>query len=353
MATATVREAAGRVCDALRLDRRLRVLGGDGALRGQLCAHAAAAASSETPVVCVAADDASARTVAIDAAFFLGTRVDDVAAGSGPIMVVPEVETSPYADVSPDPRAVGARLGALSRIGQPDGPRLIVFGLRSLMRRTLPASAMARLRRAWATDDDLDPREAIEHLVRCGYGRVDVVEDPGTFAVRGGVLDVWVPRDRFPARLEWFGDEIERIRSFDPQSQRSLRQLDRCVVHPVRETISTSAEPLRNRVLALADRVNAPSSKSRQVIDNLQQGLDFFGIDAIAPVFHDEMDPVWAYLPAGARWIVEEPQSLASLAARIEEELSQQHALAVADHQLVASPDELMVGSTQTDDKLD
>jgi transcription-repair coupling factor (superfamily II helicase) len=354
MASASVREAARRVCDALASGRRISVLGADGALRGLMCAHAARQASVAAPVVYVAPGDAAARTVAADAAFFLGTRPEDTgAAGHGPILVVPDVDTSPYADVSPDPRAIGARLGALARIGGTHGPRLVVFGLRSLLRRTLPAAAMRAHCVTWATDDEVEPRQAIDHLVAAGYLRCDVVEDPGTFAVRGGVLDVWVPRHRFPARLEWFGDEIERIRSFDPQSQRSLRAIDACRVHPVRETIVTTQAPLRTKVLAIADRVNAPSSKSRQVIENLDRGLDFFGIDAIAPVFHDGMDPVWSHLPAGTRWIVERPDGLASLGARIEEQLHQQYAQSVADHRIVAVPEELFVDSAALEAQLE
>jgi transcription-repair coupling factor (superfamily II helicase) len=354
MATASVREAARRVCDSLDSDQRLTVLGGDGALRGLLCAQAARRATIEAPVVYVAPDDAAARTVATDAAFFLGTRPDDIhAAGDGPVLVVPDVDTSPYADVSPDPRAVGARLAALSRIGSPDGPRLIVFGLRSLMRRTLPRQALLRRSATWMTDEEVPPSDAVEILLAAGYARADVVEDPGTFAVRGGVLDVWVPRSRFPSRLEWFGDEIERIRSFDPQSQRSLRQIDACRIHPVRETITTTADSLRTRVLALADRVNAPSSKSRQIVDNLERGLDFFGIDALAPVFHDGMDPAWSHVPERARWIVEQPDALAALAARIEEELTGQYRQAVADHRLVAAPSDLSCDTAETTQRLE
>jgi transcription-repair coupling factor (superfamily II helicase) len=83
-----------------------------------------------------------------------------------------------------------------------------------------------------------------------------------------------------------FGDEIERMRLFDPETQRSLRPIEQCPIHPVRETVPTIPGPLRARVLALADASETPSSKSRQVLENLEAGVDFFGVEALAPVFH-------------------------------------------------------------------
>jgi transcription-repair coupling factor (superfamily II helicase) len=163
---------------------------------------------------------------------------------------------------------------------------LIVASVRSLLRRVIAPAALlgcARAGRA-ATCSSATRRRAT--LERAGYLRVDVVEDPGTYAVRGGVIDVYVPSLRFPVRIELFDDEIERMRLFDPETQRSLRPIEHCPIHPVRETVATIPGPLRARVLALADAIGTPSSKSRQVLENLEAGVDFFGVEALTPVFH-------------------------------------------------------------------
>ncbi|MCA9707212.1 MAG: transcription-repair coupling factor [Myxococcales bacterium] len=345
MAIHSAREASTLVAEALAHARPLRILGAQGALRGMLLA-AAARADEASPVVFVARDDATARTVASDTAFFLGeateagrTALDD------PILVVPEIDVSPYADLSPDPRAVGARLAALHRLGhrgrEADVPpaRVVIVSVRALVRRTIAPEAFAGLCRTLTVHEEVEREEIIEALQAAGYGRTDVVEDPGTFAVRGGVMDVFVPLLRFPVRLEWFGDEIERMRLFDPDSQRSLRAIESCPIHPVRETIPTTREPLRARVLALADAGNVPTSKSRQVLENLQAGLDFFGIDALTPVFHDGMAPLWEHLPQDARWLVEDPAALWHLAQRMEQERAEEHARAVESLRLVAPPE--------------
>ena len=344
-------EAAKLVASALRLPRPVRVLGADGAVRGLLLAQCAQELAG--PVLYVAPDDATARSVATDAAFVLGVPPPggslDV---DGPILVLPEPDTSPYADVSPDPRAVGARLAALLRLstaadtdpdGKADTPRIIVASSRALMRRAMPREAFAGLCRTWRVGDELPRPDAIEALLDAGYVRADVVEDPATFAVRGGVMDVWVPRLRFPVRLEWFGDEVERLRLFDPDSQRSQREIDTLVVHPVRETVATTDAPMRSKILALADAAEVPSSKTSTVLENLSQGRDFFGIDALAPLFHDAMVPVWTYLPEHVGWMVEEPVALRSLAERLHETLVDEHARAIEARTIVAEPDAFAV----------
>ncbi len=292
----------------------------------------------------VAADDASARAVVRDVAFFMGAQPDD-RTQDGDILLVPEVDVSPYADVSPDPRQVASRLAALGRLLGEHPPKIVVTSVRSMMRRVLPRAAFETMQTRWRTDEELDRDDAVASLGRAGYQRVDVVEDPGTFAVRGGVMDVFIPRYRFPLRIEWFGDDIERMRLFDPDSQRSLREVESCFVDPVRETIVTRTTPLRPAVLAIADHVTAPSSKTRQVCENLERGVDFFGIDALTPAFHDGMEPLWTYFGDHAAWFVEEREALVGLAERIHDAASEEYERGRAAHMLLAEVEGFFVSA--------
>jgi transcription-repair coupling factor (superfamily II helicase) len=292
-------------------------------------------------LVYLARDESHAREVADDVAFFAGTtgHGEDAIGPGADILLVPEIDTSPYADASADPRSVATRLAAASRI-HAGKPKLVVLSLRSLRRRVMPVSAFEAHSHSWRLGEEVDREEAIASLVASGYQRVEIVEDPGSFAVRGAVMDVFVPLGRFPARLEWFGDEIERIRLFDPESQRSLREVDELLVHPVRETIHTARGDLRSALLALSDRVEAPSSVTRQVLDNLQAGIEFFGIEGLTPIFHDAMVPLWDHFPVDARWYVDDPEAMVGLAKRLESELESEYETALKNRRLVASPAE-------------
>lgn len=342
--------ALPRVLASLREARRTRVLGASPGFRGLLLARAMLDPDAKGPLFFLAADDTSARSVAADVAFFAGVP-DPTVDVEGPILLVSEVDTSPYADVSPDPRSVALRLAGLSRLADSEAPpKMIIASLRSFMRRVMPAGAFDSHCHLWGKGGELEREEAVGVLLAAGYQRSDVVEDPGTFAVRGGVMDVYVPRNRFPVRLEWFGDEIERLRLFDPDSQRSLREVEELLVHPVRETIVTAGrtvkKDLRPAVLAIGDEVEAPTSKTRQVIENLEQELEFFGIEAITPVFHDQLVPLSTYLPEGARWYVDEPEALVGLAERIGEEYAQQYERGREDRAIASRPEDFFIGAS-------
>ncbi|MGH1342254.1 MAG: transcription-repair coupling factor [Nannocystales bacterium] len=342
--------AAERVAEALVGGQRMRVLGADGPVRGLCLARAARHALGEAPVVMLAPDDVTGRAIVKDVAFFLGLTSDD-RHQDGEILYIPELDVSPYADVSADPRVVGARLAALGRLLGDDPPKLVVTSVRSLARRVIPKDAFARVRQAWSTNDEIDRDVAASALLAAGYTRVDVVEDPGTFAVRGGVMDVFVPRYHFPLRIEWFGDEIERMRMFDPDSQRSLRDVESVMIDPVRETIVTRTSEVRGALLEIADHVTAPSSKTRLVCDNVDKGVDFFGIDALAPAFHDRMDPLWTYLEDAA-WYVEDRSALVGLAHQQAEVHCEAYERARANHNLAADVDAFFVPPESVDEML-
>ena len=344
MATASVHEAAKAVARAFETGQPLRVFGATGAIRSACIAGGLGGAGA--PVVVVAVDDSQVRAIAADVAFFAGITPPQEGEIDQEILVIPEVDVSPYADLSPDPRSVAVRLAALGRLCGTQRPQVVVASVRSLVRRVLPRTAFERVSCTWTRGQEVRRTKAIDTVVKAGYRRVDLVEDPGTFAVRGGVMDIYVSGKRFPMRLEWFGDDVERIRFFDPGTQRSLGDVKDCVVWPVRETITTATEAIRDRVLSFADEVNAPSSKTIKVLEDLELGRDFFGIEAIAPALHDSMDPVWSYLP-DALWVAEEPEALIALATRYEEELEREYARAVTNRSLVAGPHDFMVSPTE------
>ena len=333
------------VLAALRDGKRLRVLGAEGGFLGLLLARAALDPAAAGPLLVVTEDDARARALAADAAFFMGLGGHTPSDLDGPVLVVPDNEASPYGDAAADPRVVAQRLGALHRLGDagPSAPRLVLLSVTSLARKAIPTAAFRALCVRWSKGDLVDLQDAVRHLERAGYRRVDVVEDPGTYALRGGVLDVYPALTRFPVRIELFGDELERLRYFDPDSQRGLREVDAVDVHPVRETTATTDTPLRQAVLALADALEVPSSRTRLVLDNLDQGLDFFGVEALTPLFHGDLAPLWDYLPQGTRWLVDAPEHLLERARAARHHVDEEHARAREAKALVSAPEGFFV----------
>ena len=145
----------------------------------------------------------------------------------------------------------------------------------------------ARARRS-SKGDTIDRDQVAALLVAGGWARTPVVDEPGTFAVRGGVIDVYAPLAPHPVRIELFGDEVESLRWFDAESQRTLRQVDHVHLHPVRETITTGARDVRTRLREYADEIAHPTKATRRLIEQLEAGEVFVGIEGLTPAFHDE-----------------------------------------------------------------
>ena len=226
------------------------------------------------------------------------------------VMLLPELETAPWADISPDRRAILRRMATLFRLSQGAASEVLVTSPAALARRVIARDAYADLVDVLEAEEEIDRERTLAILARGGYSRAPVVEDPGTFAVRGGVIDVFVPLYRFPVRIELLGDIVETLRFFDPETQRTLRPIKEIHIHPVRETVPTRGARLRERLLEAADAAVHPSAKTRAVLDQIDAGEDFFGIEALTPAFHDRMVSIAEYLPPDALFLVDEPDSV-------------------------------------------
>ena len=295
-------------------------------------AWVAAQRASKELVILVAKDDATARGLEGDAAYFLGATQSEA------IAYLPSVDVSPYGDLAPDRGAIVERLATLYRLTQPTlRPQIVVTSAEALVRKTMPPQELASRGSIVGVGDIVD-RDAIgAMLIAAGWTRTPVVDEPGTFALRGGVMDVFAPLFPHPVRIELFGDSVESLRTFDAESQRTLRTIDRSphsllgsaahpgkagvidrvILHPVRETIATGQRDVRTRLRAYAEEVAYPSKATRRLIEQLEAGGVFVGIEGLLPAFHDGLVAASSYVPAEARWIIVDPDGCKRAVAEI------------------------------------
>ena len=156
------------------------------------------------------------------------------AGGSG-VAIFPAGDTPPFDRVPPSEEVTRARLATLMRLHARDEPLLVVASPRGLLRPTLSREVVGASLTEVKRGDVLPRDRLIARLVELGYRRESAVSTPGDFAVRGGIVDVFgVDRDR-PWRAEWFGDNVDDLRVFDPATQESIRKLESAQVWPARE----------------------------------------------------------------------------------------------------------------------
>jgi transcription-repair coupling factor (superfamily II helicase) len=125
---------------------------------------------------------------------------------------------------------------------KPETPPIIVTSARSLMTRTLPRRDFLKACKKLSVNQTIQPDVLIREWSRIGYQRVNTVLEPGQFSHRGGLLDVWPSIEANPVRLDFFGDEIETIRQFDPATQRTVEKLDSILVTPAREFLADTLD---------------------------------------------------------------------------------------------------------------
>jgi transcription-repair coupling factor (superfamily II helicase) len=253
-------------------------------------AIASAAAQHAAPLLVVARDNHAAHQLEADLHTLLG------ADPTLPVLNFPDWETLPYDRFSPHPDIVSQRLATLARL--PALTRgIVVVPVATLMQRVAPRGHVIGNRFDFRLGQRLDLEAEKRRLDSAGYRHAPQVFDPGDFAVRGGLLDVFPMGAAAPFRIELLDDEIESIRAFDPESQRSLEKIDRIELLPGRE-VPLDEAPVRRALDALRDRFDIDTRRSGLVQD-LKAGLAPAGIEYYLPLFHADTATLFDYLGTG------------------------------------------------------
>lgn len=151
-------------------------------------------------------------------------------------VVFPPWESLPTEHLDSDREINGRRLDALRRLQEnTSAPQLIITSIQALLHKTPPPEAMRASVIHLQTGSETAPQALAEELVARGYNPVHEVTEPGTFVVKGGILDAWSPADGSPLRIEFFGDTVESLRGFDPATQRSTAKVENCRLMPASE----------------------------------------------------------------------------------------------------------------------
>ena len=131
-------------------------------------------------------------------------------------------------------------------VAKPSTPPVIITSARALMTRTLPRRDFLKASKLLKTGQSISPGSLLSSWVNIGYQPVDTVLEPGQISHRGGLLDIWPPSESQPVRLEFFGDQIETLRRFDPGSQRTIAQLETILIAPAREFLLPDVDSNNN-----------------------------------------------------------------------------------------------------------
>ncbi len=227
--------------------------------------------------------------------------------GDSRVAHYPSWETLPHERLSPRSDTVGRRLAVLRRLVHPgddatNGPlSVVVAPIRSVLQPQVKGLAdlvpVELTKGQSATLEDV-----VRGLADAAYTRVDLVEKRGEFAVRGGIVDVFPPTEEHPLRVEFWGDEVEEIRTFSVADQRTLEEASRLWAPPCRELLLT--DEVRQR----AAELGRAHPQLLELTDKLAAGIAAEGMESLAPVLVDEMELLVDLLPAETHVLVLDPE---------------------------------------------
>ncbi len=254
--------------------------------------------ASPGPLIVITATSDEAETLVADLEFFGRTVFAKEAQPLPELRSFPAWGLLPFEADSPDSRTVGERMHFLYSLIS-GLPGIYVAPAGSLLQKLPPWELFVDSVKTIKARAQLDPENLIASLVATGYESSSLVTRVGEFSRRGGIVDLFSPLHEQPVRLEFFGDIIESMRSFDPETQRSTGDQSEVVVLPVRELIVTDQG--RERFKSRVD--------DEALIDQMKECALMPGVESLAPFFYD-MESLFRYLPPESLVALIEPDDI-------------------------------------------
>ena len=207
------------------------------------------------------------------------------------VLLFPEPDALPYESQTWDVSVALDRIRALDRLAKasPGAAPIIVTSVPALALKTLPRRRYSGLRFAVRAGGLIAPRDLIARLTAAGYEHDAAVELPGAYTRRGGIIDVFPPTEGRPVRLDFFGDEVESVRAFDPGTQASVEELSEVWIGPARESLyDEESGPTWEEVLRSVDLSRAPAevaARFRNEVEGYATGAGPEGREVYSQIF--------------------------------------------------------------------
>jgi transcription-repair coupling factor (superfamily II helicase) len=314
----------------------LAITGMEGSAGARLAAGVKRALKSPMLVVVASTKAAQQRQAEID--FFSGETASST-------IFFPPYNISPFKFMSYHNETAARRIRSLYTMIEGQQPQTVVTTATALRQRLIPKSVLADFAELIIAEEEIEPDRLVAKLVAGGYTRSVVVEEPGDFCVRGGIIDIFSPLYENPLRIELFGDFAETIRFFSPASQRSMQPVHEAVILPAREVTLEKArlDVIVGRFRARAVQQELPRTAIRSVVQRIKEQGVFPGIENLTPMIYDHMDTLFDYLPDDTVIIAENPAELAQVADKSAQLAQVNYRKALCEKHICVEPSDLFL----------
>ena len=259
-----------------------------------------------------------------------------------------------------------ARLKVIKEILQNERKKIIVTSIDALTSLYTPKEYYLRYSMIIKTGDDIDLKEISKSLLQCGYERVEVVEGKGEFSFRGGILDVFPPTSAYPYRVELFGDEVDSIRTFNTESQRSIEKVEEFSIFPSKEVIvddecrSRAVQNINEELKKVIANVSQENKESVEKIKGivgknielLNNTYYFETIDSYLPFFYEKLDSFFDYLQ-GYTFVVDDFKRSSGKMESIYYEFNENYMSFLQRGDILPSQNSLLLNKGELESKLE
>jgi transcription-repair coupling factor (superfamily II helicase) len=253
------------------------------------------------PVVIITKSASEARLLYSDVLHHL------VAEGTGEeaaVLHYPAFDIGPYSELVAERTHAMMRAGAVFRLLDPHKWRFLIADIDSVARRLVPRDRFEALSIRIETGNRIDREALITRLEQGRYYRTALVEEMGTYAARGSLIDVYPPYLSAPIRIDLWGLEVENLRVFDPETQAGGEARSSVSIHPCQLNFmpqdAASKNSIADRLREVCDQVDQPTTKTTQLLDDILGDRPIMGIDRFFPAFYPTSGRLFDYLPDNA-----------------------------------------------------
>ncbi|KPJ76896.1 MAG: transcriptional regulator [Deltaproteobacteria bacterium SG8_13] len=257
------------------------------------------------------------------------------------LLEFPAYNILPYKSMAYHSETTAKRISTLYRMMTGDNRPVTILPVDALLQKVIPRPTMVDYAELVMAGEDCERDRLVEKLLHGGYAHAAVVEEPGDYAVRGGLVDVFSPLYDDPLRMEFFGNVVESIHFFSATSQRRMQQVPEAVLLPAREAVLEPAgrSALVSNVRQQATAQQLPVRKLRELVERIKVDGAFPGIDSLLPLVYEELSSVFDYLPSGALVVNIDPAAGGLSAEKAEMQIRDEYNRACENNRLCVEPD--------------
>jgi transcription-repair coupling factor (superfamily II helicase) len=327
-------------------ENRIECLGFSGSERAYLISKLFR--ERQEPILAVTATSQQAEAIVEELQFYTGEAEPS-------ILYFPPYNILPFKFLSYHNETAGRRISVLYRLLEATAPTIVVTTIEALLQKLVPRQEVSSYAELVLTGEEIERDYLLSKLVSGGYSQTAIVEEPGDFSVRGGIVDVFSPLYPDPLRMEFFGDFVESMRFFSASSQRQFQSVAEAVILPAREIILDRLRlaDIISRIRVLANELEVPVTHVRHVIDQLKNEQLFSGIESLMPLMYPRLDTLFDYLRSGSMKVAFNYEELAAAARAAEERIARNYDTAREERRLCVAPPDLYLTWAQASGRLD